>query len=163
MGAYLHPGDGREPVNGCPSSHKPAGEKLTNRDLYSLSPLLHLGKHRWPGHWHCCKLCVARWTFKLSRSSPSCTTSLLRLLGYLEQRKGISPRCSRIQLIPASSGAIYDCWGRLTPSQSPGNGGEPKLSLNHNGTAWGDGGVPLFLGKSPVRESWLQGSLMEAA
>lgn len=39
---------------------------------------------------------------------------------------------SRIWQISISSGAIYDCWGRLTLGQSPGNGGELKVSLNHN-------------------------------
>lgn len=140
-----------------------AREKLTNTDLYSFSPLLHLGRHRWPGYWHCCKLCVALCTFKLCRSSPSCTRIRPWLLRYLEQRNGINPGCSRTGLISASSGAIYDCWGRLTLSQSPGSGGGRKVSLNHNSTAWGGGRVSPFLGKSPFRESWLRGSLMEAA
>lgn len=65
-----------------------AREKLINTDLYSSL--------------HCCTLentgdqvtgtalCVALCTFKLSRSRSSGTRIRLWLLGYLEQRKGIS-------------------------------------------------------------------------
>lgn len=60
MGVYLYPRDGKEPVNGCPSSHNQTrtGQKLVIMDLFSFALFLVMRKRSQPGCWCCCKLFV---------------------------------------------------------------------------------------------------------